>query len=197
MAQQIGLEPVEVQGVVKSVVWGAALALVLATSPAWAALKIGYVDYSQLLSKSPQAKKIQAEIRTEFLPRQRKIDAEQKALKARADKFQRDSATMTDDERSKSQNDMRARDRDLQQQMSDLQDDFNAKRNEELSKLQHTLVEQVRIYATAQNYDLVLAEGVIYAKSAIDITPVILARLQKAAQSGAGASSHHRAKSSR
>jgi len=170
--------------VVKSLMWSAAVALLLATSPAWAALKIGYVNYPQLLSQSPQARQIAQKIRAEFLPRQQELVRLQNELKARADKFQRDAATMTDDQRQQTQNDLAASDRDLQRRQQDLQDSFNAERNEALSDLQRTLVETVRDYARSQNYDLVLADGVIYATSAIDITPAILSRLQSAAHSG-------------
>lgn len=172
---------------VKSLMWSAAAALVLAATPAWAQLKIGYVNYSQLMSQSPQAKKIAAQIRAEFLPRQQALIKLQNDLKARANKFQRDAATMTDDQRQQTQNDLAERDRDLQRRQQDLQDAFNAKRNEALSDLQRVLVTTVRDYAKSQNYDLVLADGVIYAKSAIDITPAILARLQSAAGAGGSA----------
>ena len=60
-----------------------------------------------------------------------------------------------------------------------MQDDFNARRNEEMSRLQKTLIEQVRIYAKAQNFDLVIADGVIYTTPTIDITPAILTRCSR------------------
>ena len=55
-----------------------------------------------------------------------------------------------------------------------MQDDFNARRNEEMSRLQSTLIEEVREYAKAQNFDLVIADGVIYSTPTLDITPAIL-----------------------
>ncbi|HTX24999.1 MAG TPA: OmpH family outer membrane protein [Steroidobacteraceae bacterium] len=172
---------------IKSVLWGAAVACVLATSPAWAELKIGVVNYSRLMSESPQAKAIAAQIRAEFMPRQREIQSEQQSLKTRADKLQRDGATMTEDQRNREEEALRDGDRDLQRKQSELQDDFNARRNEVLSRLQKTLVDEVQSYAKAQSFDLVLADGVIYATSAIDITPAILTRLQTAAKTGTGA----------
>lgn len=170
---------------IKSLVWGTAAALILATSPAWADLKIGYVNYSTLLQESPQAKAIQARLRAEFTPRQDELNKLQASFKARADQFQRDAATMTDDQRDRTQNELQDSDRDLQRRQSELQDDFTQRRNEELSSLQRVLVQQVQTYAKAQNFDLVLADGVIYATSAIDITPAILARLQQAAGASA------------
>jgi outer membrane protein len=59
-----------------------------------------------------------------------------------------------------------------------VQDDFNARRNEEMSRLQKILIEEVRVYAKAQNFDLVIADGVIYSTPTLDITPAILTALQ-------------------
>jgi hypothetical protein len=57
-----------------------------------------------------------------------------------------------------------------------------------MSRLQKTLIEEVRTYAKAQNFDLVIADGVIYSVPALDITPAILASLQsRAPKPAAGA----------
>jgi Skp family chaperone for outer membrane proteins len=55
----------------------------------------------------------------------------------------------------------------------------SARRTEELSRLQRTLGEEVRNYAKANNYDLVLnSEGVVYGTPTYDITAAVLAALQ-------------------
>jgi outer membrane protein len=172
--------------VVKSLMWSAAAALLLATSPAWAQLKIGFVDYSQLMSQSPQAKKVLAQLRADFMPREQALVKLQNELKARASKFQRDAATMTDEQREQTQNDLAARDRDLQRRQQDLQDELTERRNEALQDLQRVLSQAVADYAKSQNFDLVLMGGVIYAKGTMNITPTILARLQAATRSGGG-----------
>jgi outer membrane protein len=151
--------------------------MVLAAAPAWAELKIGYVNYSELLQQSPDAKTIADALRNEFLPRQRELQTMQQSLKAREDKLTKDGATMTDDQRAREDKDIRDGERELQRKQSEAQDDFNARRNEELSTLQKSLIEQVRTFAKAQNYDLVMADGVIYATGAVDITPQVLAML--------------------
>ena len=66
-----------------------------------------------------------------------------------------------------------------------MQDDFNARRNEEMTRLQRSLLEEVNAYGKAQGYDLVLAEGVIYATNSLDITPAILTALQSRKGGGA------------
>ena len=56
-----------------------------------------------------------------------------------------------------------------------------------MSRLQRTLGEEVRNYAKAQNYDVVLSgEAVIYQSPSYDITPAILTALQARAASGHG-----------
>jgi outer membrane protein len=175
--------------VFKSTFWGLAVAAVIAASPVQAEIKIGYVNYGQLIEAAPQAKAIADAIRNEFTPRQRELQTQQQTLKTREDKLQKDGATMSEDQRAKAEKELRDSYRDLQRKQSEVQDDFNARRNEELSRLQRTLIEEVRTYAKAQNFDLIVADGVIYANPTIDITAAILSALQTRAPKGAGAPS--------
>jgi len=158
-----------------------AVAGTLVASPVFAAeLKIGVVDYGRLVEESPQAKSALESIRTEFTPRQRDLQNQQASLKSKEDRLQKDGATMSPEQRSNSEKDLRDSYRELQRKQQEVQDDFNARRNEEMSRLQKNLIEQVRIYAKAQNFDLVIADGVIYTTPTIDITPQILTQLQSA-----------------
>jgi outer membrane protein len=150
----------------------------VASPAAWAELKIGVVDYGKLVEESPQAKSALETIRTEFTPRQRDLQNQQASLKSKEERLQKDGATMAPEQRANTEKDLRDSYRELQRKQQEVQDDFNARRNEEMSRLQKTLIEQVRIYAKAQNFDLVIADGVIYTTPTIDITPAILSQLQ-------------------
>ena len=68
-----------------------------------------------------------------------------------------------------------------------MQDDFNARRNEEMSKLNRTLAEEVQAFAKAQGFDLILTDGVIYATNALDVTGPVLTALQSRRTGGAPA----------
>jgi len=162
-----------------SLAWIVAITGTFAVLPAWAAdLKIGVVDYGKLMEASPQAKTVVDAIRTEFTPRQRDLQNEQQSLKSKEDKLQKDGATMTEDQRQRTEKELRDSYRDLSRKQQEVQDDFNARRNEEMSRLQKILIEEVRVYAKAQNFDLVIADGVIYSTPTLDITPAILTALQ-------------------
>jgi len=165
--------------------WGSAWAIGLmavvgafVASPAWAELKIGVVDYGRLVEESPQAKAAMDTIRNEFTPRQRELQNQQTSLKSKEDRLQKDGATMSQEQRNSVEKELRDGAREFQRKQQEVQDDFNARRNEEMSRLQKALIEQVRTYAKAQNFDLIIADGVIYTTPTIDITPAILAQLQ-------------------
>jgi outer membrane protein len=170
-----------------SMAWMIAVAGTLAALPAWAELKIGVVDYGKLMEASPQAKVVVEAIRTEFTPRQKDLQNQQTTLKTKEDKLQKDGATMTEDQRTRAEKELRDSYRELSRKQQEVQDDFNARRNEEMSRLQRTLIEEVRVYAKAQNFDLVIADGVIYSTPTLDITPAILTALQSHAPSPAAA----------
>ncbi|HET7757127.1 MAG TPA: OmpH family outer membrane protein [Steroidobacteraceae bacterium] len=163
----------------KGAVWILAAGGALALSTAWAEPKIGVVDPQRLLTESPQGKAMAESMRAEFSPRERTLQAQAQSLKAKQDKLQKDGATMTDDQRSRAEKELRDGERDFERARGEFQDDITARRNEEMSRLQRTLGEEVRNYAKAQNFDLVLSgEAVVYQTPAIDITPAILAALQ-------------------
>jgi outer membrane protein len=147
--------------------------------PAWAEPKIAVVDFQRLAVESPQGKAVQESIRAEFAPRQRTLAAQEQSVKAKEEKFQKDGATMSEDQRVRVEKELRDAMRDLERARSEAQDDFNARRNEALSRLQRTIIDEVRTYGKAQNYDLILDQGgVIYNASATDITPAVLSALQ-------------------
>ena len=172
----------------KSAVWVVAAAGVLAALPAWAEGKMAVVDFQRLAQESPQGKAIMEAMRAEFSPRERTLQAQMQTLKAKQDKLQKDAATMTEDQRVRAEKELRDGERDFERARGELQDDVTARRNEEMSRLQRTLIEEVRSYAKAQNYDLVVStEAVLYETPNYDITPAVLAALQAHAPTPAAA----------
>jgi outer membrane protein len=172
----------------RKVFLGSLIAATFAVPAAAAEIKVGVVDIAKLFDESPQAKVVQDGLKAEFGPRLQQLIAQEQALKARNDKYQKDLATMAADQRTKAEKDLRDSARELERKKAELQDDSNAKRQEEMNKLQRLLFGEVRDYAKAQNYDVVIAEGVLYATPAVDITAAVLQLLQsRAPKPAAGA----------
>jgi outer membrane protein len=145
-------------------------------------IKIGFVNVPRLLEEAPQAKSAMQALQDEFAPRQRDIVAQQRDLKAKEERLQRDGAVMAENERRNAEKDLRDTQRELQRKQNEYVEDLNLRRNEELGKLQRSLMQEVQAYAKAQNFDLVLGEGVLYRNEAIDITAQVLAALQARAK---------------
>jgi outer membrane protein len=147
-------------------------------SVASAQAKIGVVSTNRLMSDAPQAKAANEAIRAEFAPREREIQTLGLQLKTREEKLAKDQATMTEIQRSSEEKALRDGYRELTLKQETVQEDFNARRNEEMSKLNRTLLEEVQAFAKAQGYDLVLADGVLYATAALDVTGPVLEALK-------------------
>jgi outer membrane protein len=162
----------------RKILLGSLIAATFSMPAAAADLKVGVVDIAKLFEESPQAKVVQEGLRAEFGPRLQQLVAQEQALKTRTEKYQKDQATMAADQRTKTEKDLRDSARELERKKAELQDDSNAKRQEEMNKLQRLLFGEVREYAKAQSFDIVIAEGVLYATPAVDITAAVLASLQ-------------------
>jgi outer membrane protein len=163
---------------------GLALVAAFAAAPAQAqaaGLRVAVVNYGELLQESPQAQAAVASLRAEFAPKQRSLQAEAYELKAREDILKKNEATMTQDQRDQAELDLRERYQALASKQSEIQDDVNTRRNQLMSELQRTLAQVVQNYAKERGYDLVLADGFIYAQPALDITPAILTVLKSQA----------------
>ena len=150
---------------------------VLAAGPASAEIKIGVVSFQKLLEEAPQTKTAMQALEGEFAPRRRELLTMQNDLKARDEKLQKEGAVMAEADRAKTEKALRDEQREFSRKAGEYQDDASARRNEELAKVQRYLASEVQGYASAQGFDLVLADGVLYNKPAFDITANILALL--------------------
>jgi outer membrane protein len=149
----------------------------VAAQQASAENKIGVVNFQKLLEDAPQTKTAMAALETEFSPRRRDLLTMQNELKARDEKLQREGAVMAEADRAKAEKSLRDEQREFSRKAGEFQDDASTRRNEELGKVQRYLVSEIQAYASAQGFDLVLGDGVFFAKPQLDITAQILAVL--------------------
>ena len=162
-----------------------------------AEVKMGVVNFQKLLEEAPQTKTAMAALENEFAPRRRELLTMQNDLKARDEKLQKEGAVMAEADRAKAEKTLRDQQREFSRKAGEFQDDASTRRNEEIGKVQRYLVTEIQGYANAQGYDLVLGDGVFFAKGPLDITAQVLAVLATkpatlpaaapAAPSGAGA----------
>ncbi len=154
------------------------------SSPALAETKVGVVDTVRLMEEAPQAKSAQADIESEFAPREQELVRLQKAIRKLEDKLSRDGAVMSEKENSKLERDILSKRRELKRTQDEFRDDLNIRKNEVLSKLQRQMYEATVSLAKEKNYDVILGQGVVYSHKRVDITDMVLEKLKAQAKSG-------------
>jgi outer membrane protein len=133
------------QQVVKAVL-GVALVCAFALPAAAQEMKIGVVSLPALIERAPQTKAAMDALQEEFAPRQREFQAKQKEYEDQATKAQKDLAVMGETER----------------------------RNMEKELLQRAMLKEVQEFAQAQDYDLIVGDGVLYVNAAANVTDDVL-----------------------
>jgi outer membrane protein len=149
----------------------------LLSGQASAEIKIGYVNFQKLLEEAPQTKTAMQALENEFAPRRRELMTMQNDLKSREEKLQKEGALMAEADRVKAEKTFRDEQREFSRKAGEFQDDGSTRKNEEIGKVQRFLVTEIGTYANAQGYDLVVGEGVFFAKGPLDITAQVLAVL--------------------
>ncbi len=141
-------------------------------------LKVGVVDIARVLEQSPQAAVARKKLQDEFAPREKKLIAEQKNIRKLEEQMARDGAIMSASEHTKLERELVSKKRDAKRNQDEFREDLNFKRSEILENLQRKLITTIQKHAKDNGYDVLLAEGVIYASDSVNITDEILAKLK-------------------
>ncbi|GAB6047903.1 OmpH family outer membrane protein [Methyloparacoccus murrellii] len=144
--------------------------LMLCGNLAAAELKVGVVDLRKLVDQSAQSQKSQADLKKEFQPRENKLVNEQKELKKLEEKLEKDIATMSEAEKRKMEKDLIDRGREFKRAMDEMRQDYGLRANQEMAKIQKVVQEAIQSVAKEQSFDLILVDGVAYAKETLNIT---------------------------
>ena len=120
----------------------AALALSIG-APAQAQIKVGVLDFGRLLEESPQGKVLLESLGNEAAAKRRDLQGAATALQTKRDKLNKDRATMSPDQISRAEKELRDGERDLARRQAEAQDELNDRRNEETGKLQRDLLNEV------------------------------------------------------
>lgn len=154
--------------------FGVALTCAITIPAAAQEVKIGVVNIPVLMERAPQTKAAMDALREEFAPREREYLARQKELQDLTAKVQKDVAVMGETERRNAEKNLRDLRRDVDRLGNEYREDVNLRQNEELAKLQRSVLKDVQDYAAAEGYDLVVGDGVLFASSAVNITEEVL-----------------------
>lgn len=149
---------------------------VLAQNP----LGIAFVNINQLMEQSPQAAASLRMLEREFAPRDAELIAERDALQELQRRLERDAEIMTGETRASLEREFRIRSRDFRRAQDIFQEDLNARRNEELARLQRLVHTVIIDIARGDGVDVVVTERtVLFASDRVDITNKVLEELRR------------------
>ncbi len=157
----------------------AAAAMTFAVQVQAADIKIGVVDMSSLLQKSPQAQTASQDMAKKFDSRKKDLVSEQDKIKNMQDTLNKNGAVMSASQLQDAQAQLDELQRDFSRKQSDYMDDVNMERNAALSRLQQEVLKAVQEFAQAQKYNLIVGDGVFYKDNTVDVTDQVLAQMQK------------------
>jgi len=153
------------------------LFLIFNASTLSAEVKIGFVEVQKILKNAPQTVKANKKLEKEFTKRTVKLKKAVKVIQEKESKFRKDSMTMSENDRAKSQKEIQSLKIDAQRTEREVREDIDLRRREEIAKVQKLVNIAVENVAKAQGYDLVLYQGVAYAGKKVDITDVVIKAL--------------------
>ena len=140
-------------------------------------LKIGIVDVNKILKEAPQTLSANKKLEKEFSARTEKLKTKITSLQSDEKKYQKESLTMSDDQRDKAEKSLQQRRIDIQRNERELREDMDLRRREEIGDLQEKINLTIDKIADAEKYDLILYNGIAFASSKVDITEQIIKAL--------------------
>jgi outer membrane protein len=141
--------------------------------------RVGFVNQDRILREANIAKAAQAKLEAEFAKREKDLTDTGTALRTASEKFEREAPTLPESQRAAREKSLIDQDRDFQRKRRELQEDANARKNEELQQFFERANRAVKQVAEAEKYDLVLQEAV-YINPKHDITEKVIKALNAA-----------------
>jgi outer membrane protein len=149
--------------------------IAVSTSAQAQELKIGYVNGERVLREAEPAKRAQAKLEAEFSKREKDLNDQNAALRAQAEKLDKDSPTLSEAEKTRRQRELVELDRDLQRKHREFQEDLTQRKNEELSNVSERATRAIKAIGDAQHYDIILQDQlVVYFSNRVDLTQKVI-----------------------
>ena len=146
-------------------------------------LKIGYVDGERVLRDSDAARRSQARLEAEFAKREKELNDQNAALRAQAEKLDRDSPTLSEAEKTRRQRELVEIDRDLQRKKRAFDEDLAQRKNEELQSIAERANRAIKAIGDAGHYDIILQDQLVaYYSARVDITKKVIDALNSDAK---------------
>ena len=141
-------------------------------------LRIGYTNADFILSKMPQAKQIQSELKTHEEQLGAQLDARMKEFEAKYTAFTKEEATMIDAVKKNRQEELQTMQASIQKFQQEAQKSIQDKQLELLKPVYAKIDETIQAVAKENGYTYVFTnEALLFASEENDISELVLAKL--------------------
>lgn len=142
-------------------------------------LKVGFVNVARVIENAPQGEAALKKLEEEFGPRDREVRAMREEVKQLEEELIKNDLVLDDSSRNQKELELRDKRRALRRATSEFREDYNLRRNEELSALQKIVIKAIVDIAKRESYDLIVHEpAVVFASDRIDMTQQVLEQLR-------------------
>jgi outer membrane protein len=160
---------------------------------AQAPTKIAVISFQGAIIGTKDGQKAAKELETKFAPKKKQLSDQQTELQSLNDQLRKGSNTMSQDKQAQLEREVDEKNKRLQRDTQDANDEWNAEQQRLLQSLGQRLIAVVTKYAKDNGYTMVVDVSnpntpVLYASSAIDITQDIISLYDKTSVNGGPAS---------
>ena len=157
-------------------IWSLACIVAMASWPAMAQGKIGFVSLDRILRDAAPAVRAQKKIEAEFAKRDQEMVKLAEQLKRAQENFEKNAPTMPETARRNLERELTDLNLGFLRKQREFREDLNQRRNEELAGVLERANRVVRQLAESEKFDLVFQEAV-WADPRIDITDKVIKAL--------------------
>ena len=139
--------------IIKTTALSILAALMMGTSASALAHKVGIVDMQSIYKQIPQMAKIEQQLQTEFAERRQELEKLQGDIRFEAEKYKRENATMSEDQKAALESKIREMQQLLAEKGRPLEQEIKARQNQELAKVQKLIIETIESVAKSGKFD--------------------------------------------
>ena len=141
-------------------------------------LKVGFVSLNRVLTEAPQVEAVNTAMIERFGGKKQELEDLNAEIKMMNENYKRNELVMTEDKLKELQAKLIAKMQNFKKKEATLSQEVKVMRSQELAVLRKSVRDIINKIAEKDNYDLVLSEGVVFAKDDMDITEAVLEKLK-------------------
>lgn len=139
--------------------------------------KIGVINIQQAIASTTEGKAALGELQKKYEPKRLELQKRQDEISSLTDQLQKQSATLSDDERSRLTRDLDDKQRVFKRMQEDDQSDWQADNQDAVTRIGQKMVKVINDYAQKNGFSLVIDDSqlpVYYVAQGADITEPIV-----------------------